>query len=239
VLSEFEREQYLRLGKAVAHSVEATARTCRSGETEEEIAGQLGHRLLHHGVEPASLSVVADDREAKYRRAGFGPTPATRSALIQATGQRDGLYATCSRTVSFGPVGDELRLAHDIAMRQAALFRSLTQPGATIGAVGQIGRQLLANTPHEFDWRLAAPGYGTGRFAAEELRRAGVEEQLALGQAVVWQPRVGPAAAVDTLIVADGEPVVVTPAEEWPMRRFALRSGPQIDVPDVYVRSEG
>jgi Xaa-Pro dipeptidase len=238
VLSAFEREQYQQLGKSVAHAVEATARTCSAGQTEEEIAGQLGHRLIHHGLEPAAISVTADDYGAKYRRTGFGPTPATRTAVLQATGQRGGLYATCSRTVSFGPVPDEFRVAHDLAMKQAALFRSLTQPGAGVGATGRIGRQLLANTPFEFDWRLAPPGYGAGRFPAEELRRAGAEEPLAAGQAVVWQPRVGPAAVVDTLIVADGEPVAVTPPEEWPLKRFTLRGSPPVDVPDIYVRSE-
>ena len=236
VLRPFEQEQYREVGRLVAHAVEATARTCRRGETEEEIAGQLGHRLLHRGVEPAAVSVVADDRGAKYRRSGFGTTPATRTALIQATGHRAGLYATCSRTVCFGEVAPEFRMANDLAMRQAALFRSVTQPEAEVAAIGQIGRQLLANTPFEFDWRLAPPGYGAGRFPAEELRRAGAEEPLAAGQAVVWQPRVGPAAVVDTLIVTDGDPVVVTPTEEWPLRRFALRGGPEVDVPDVYVR---
>ena len=236
VLSAFEQEQYLQLGKAVAHAVEATARTCAAGQTEEEIAGQLGHRLIHHAVEATSISVAADDRGTKYRRSGFGATPATRTAVIQATGHRGGLYATCSRTVSFGPVAAEFRTAYDLAMKQAALFHTLTQPGATIGAAGHIGRQLLANTPNEFDWRLAPPGYGAGRFPAEELRRAGIEEPLAPGQAVVWQPRVGPAAVVDTLIVADGEPVAVTPPEEWPLRRFNLRGSPPVDVPDVFVR---
>jgi Xaa-Pro aminopeptidase len=235
-LSAFEQEQYRQLGKAVAHAVEATARTCEPGQTEEEIAGQLGHRLIHHAVEPTAMSVAADGRGAKYRRSGFGAAAAARTAVVQATGHRAGLYATCARTVSFGPVPDEFRAAHDLAMRQAALFHTLSRPGAGVGAAGRVGRQLLANTPHEFDWRLAPPGYGAGRFPAEELRRAGVEESLAAGQAVVWQPRVGPAAVVDTLIVTDGEPVAVTPPEEWPLRRFNLRGSPPVDVPDAFVR---
>src|SRR5215207_5447297 len=71
VLSAYERERYRELGAAVSHAVEATARALRAGDTEEEIAGQLGHRLLHRGVAPAALSIAADGRGAKYRRAGF------------------------------------------------------------------------------------------------------------------------------------------------------------------------
>lgn len=236
VLSAFEQEQYRRVGGAVAHAVEATARNCAAGQTEEEIAGQLGHRMLRHGVEPAALSVAADGRGAKYRRSGFGPAPATRTVVIQATGLHAGLYATCSRTASFGPPPDDFRLAHDLAVRQAGVFRTLTRPGATVGAIGEGGRVVLVKTEHEFDWRLAPPGYGAGRFPAEELRRAGVEEPLQSGQAVVWQPRVGPAAAVDTLIVAGDEPVVVTPPTEWPVKRLIVRGGPPHDVPDVLIR---
>jgi Xaa-Pro aminopeptidase len=237
-LSDFEQRQYRELGAAVAHAVEATARNFARGQTEEEIAGQLGHRLLHKGIEPAAVSVAADGRGEKYRRAGFGPTPANITAVVQATGQRDGLYATCARTVSFGPVPDEFRLAHDLAIKQAAVFRSLTQPGASLGSIGKLGRVVLADTPHEFDWRFAPPGYGTGRFPAEELRRAGQDELLAAGYAVVWQPRVGPAAVVDTLIVTGEEPVPVTPPQEWPVKRITVRGGPPHDVADVLVRDD-
>ncbi len=176
----------------MAHAVEADGRAnLARGQTEEEIAGQVGHRLLHRGVEPTAVSVTADGRGAKYRRPGFGAVPVTQTCVIQATGQRDGLYATCSRTISFGPPPDEFRTAHDLAVKLAGVYRTVTSPGNTIGRAGETGRVVLANTPYEFDWRLSQPGYGAGRFPAEELRRAGQEEPLVPGQAIVWQPRVG------------------------------------------------
>jgi Xaa-Pro aminopeptidase len=238
VLSGFEQGQYRELGKAVAHAVEATARNFDPGQTEEEVAGQVGHRLLRHGIEPTEISVAADGRAATYRRAGFAAVPVTRTCLIQATGQRDGLYATCSRAVSFGPPPDDLKAAHDLAAKQAALARVLMRPGVSIGGVGEAVRGVAANTPFEFDWRLSQPGYGAGRFPAEELRKAGLEDPLEPGMAIVWQPRVGPAAAVDTLIVTDGEPVPVTPPEEWPLKRLAVRGGPYHDIADVLIRDD-
>ncbi|MBA4063237.1 MAG: hypothetical protein C0501_05900 [Isosphaera sp.] len=238
VLSPFERRQYAGLGAAVVHAVEATARNLAAGDTEEEVAGHLAHRLLRHGVEPAAASVTGGGRGAKYRRAGYGPTPVSGTVVVQGTGQRAGLFATCSRTVSFGPAPPAVRLAHDLAVRQAAALRSLTAPDATVGSVGQAARAVLAGTPHEFDWRLSPPGYGAGRFAAEELRRGGAEEPLAAGMAVVWQPRVGPAACVDTLVVTGAEPEVVTPPEDWPVRRLAVRGGPPHDIPDILVRDD-
>lgn len=235
-LTLYEQASYRALGQAVVHAVEATGRHCAAGQTEEEIAGQLGHRLLRHGIEPAVLSVVADDRGSRYRRAGFGPTPVRQTCVIQATGQRDGLYVTCSRTISFGPPPPEYRQAFNLAQRLAALFRSQTTAGQTIGAIAQTGHTVLDHTPYEFDGRLSPPGYGTGRYPAEELRRGGQEEPLLAGQAILWQPRVGPSAVVDTFLVTTEQAVPITPPEDWPVVRLSIRGGPYYDIPDILVR---
>lgn len=236
-LSTYEQDQYRELGRAVAHAAEATGRTVRRGDTEDEVAGQLAHRLLHRGIEPAALSVVADGRGAKFRRAGFAAAPIERTCVIQATGQRDGLFVTAARAVSFGPPPDQFRTAFELALKLAAIYRSYTKPLATVAPVNDATNAVLTGTPFEFEARLSQPGYGAGRFAAEELRRAGQNEPLAAGQAVVWQPRVGPAACADTVLVtADGHEAV-TPPTEWPFKRVTVR-GATADVPDLFVRND-
>jgi hypothetical protein len=82
--------------------------------------------------------------------------------------------------------------------------------------------------------RFSQPGYGTGRFPAEELRRGGQDEKFAAGQAIVWQPRVGPAAVVDTILVGDSGGESVTPPTEWPFKRVHIR-GHSFDIPDILV----
>jgi Xaa-Pro aminopeptidase len=236
-LSAYERDRYRALGAEVAKAVEATGRTIRAGDSEEEIAGQLGHRLLHRGIEPAALTVTADARGEKYRRAGFTPAPVSRACVLQATGHREGLYATASRCVSFGPPPEAFRLAHVLSAKLLAIYRSYTQPGAGVSALAEAMGVLLANTPFEFDARLAQPGYGAGRFAAEELRKGGQDEPLADGQAVVWQPRVGPAACADTFLVTATGCEPITPPTNWPYKRITAR-GVSTDVPDLWVRGE-
>lgn len=237
VLTPYEQQRYCELGRWVAHAVEATARTLRRGETEEEIAGQLGHRLLHHGIHPAVLSVTADDRAVKFRRTGFSTAAVTRSCVVQATGEWEGLFVTAARTVCFGPPPDDFRLAHDAAVKLAAVYRSYTEPGATIASVADVASLLLANTPLEFDGRMSQPGYGAGRFPAEELRRAGRDEPFSPGQAILWQPRLGAAASVDTLLVTDTGCVAVTPPLEWPFKRITVR-GVTTDIPDLLIRTD-
>jgi Xaa-Pro dipeptidase len=236
VLSPVEREDFRELGRLVAHAVEATARTTQAGATEEEIAGQVGHRLLHRGAEPAAISVTADDRGARFRRAGFTDTPVKRTCLIQATAHRGGLYATAGRAVCFGPPPDEFRVGYERALRLAAVFRAASRPGGTMRSAREAEPAILGGTPHEFDGRFAPPGFGTGRFPAEELRRAGQDEPFADGQPLVWQPRVGPAAVVDSVIVGHDGPECVTPPTDWPHKRVTI-SGMAFVIPDVLVRT--
>jgi Xaa-Pro aminopeptidase len=237
-LSPYEWGRYRDIGTAVAHAVEATARGVVRHETEEEVAGQLGHRLLHHGIEPVELSVTADDRGAKFRRAGFTAAPIEYACTVQATGQREGLFATAARTVCFDPVPAEFRAAHALAVKLQAVYRSFTSPGTVVAPTADAAAAVLAGTPYEFDGRLSQPGYGAGRFAAEELRRAGVDDPLVDGQAVVWQARVGPAACVDTVLVSPDGAVSATPPTDWPFKRIIV-SGVPFNVADVLVKRDG
>lgn len=234
-LTEFEQGLYVDLGRAVAHAVEATARNVEPGESEREVAGHMAHRLYRHGVEVTTLSVAADDRARKVRRAGFTDARIDRTCFLQATGYRDGLYATVSRTISFGPPADEFRKDYDLAARMAAVYRAMSVPNESVGTAAEFARKLVANTPHEYEWRHSQPGYGAGRFAVEELRKAGQDEKFALGWPLVWQAKIGAAAIVDTVIVDQYAALPVTPPEGWPYKRIKMRER-FFDVPDVLVR---
>jgi len=238
VLSAYEQESYRELGKWVTHAVEATARSITRGATEEEAAGQLGHRLLHHSIEIVSISITADSRGAKFRRSGFTSAPIQQTCVLQATGQRDGLFVTASRAISLGTPPDQFRVAHDQAIKLSAVYRSLSKSSGTVAQAAEATNVILAGTPFEFDGRLSQPGYGTGRFAVEELRRGGQDESFAVGQALVWQPRVGPSACVDTVLVTANEAECVTPPTDWPFKRVTIR-GTAYDVPDILIMDEG
>lgn len=236
-LSAHDRERYYALGSLVSHALEATARAVGRGETEQEVAGHLAHRLLRHGAEPAGVSVTADDRGRKFRRAGFTPAAVAGLCTLQVTAARGGLFVTAARTVSFGPPPDEARRDYDAAARVAAVFLALSVPGETLTTAAEGGRRVLAKTPYEYEWRHSQPGYGTGWFAAEELRRLGTEDPFGPHQPVVWQARVGAAAVVDTALVTPDGARPVTPPDpaNWPFKRIIL-NGRGYDVPDLLVR---
>ncbi len=233
-LTAFDLVGYLELGQVVAHAAEAAARSAEPGDTEREVAGHLAHRLLRHGVEPAAVSVAVLAGAGRYPRPGFTAAPLEGVCRLQVTGTRDGLYATAARTLSFGPPPDDARRNHDAAIRLSAVYRSLLVPGNSFATLGARGQQVTLKSPYEFDGRLAQLGYGTGRVAAEELRRLGQDEPFAAGQAVVTQAKCGAALIADTFVVG-AAPTPATPCREWPFKRVTL-GGATLDVPDVLVR---
>ena len=237
VLSNFEQDEYRALGRLVAHAVEATARNITMNSTEEEVAGQVGHRIVHRGAEPLAISVTADGRGAKYRRAGYSSAVVKETCVVQATAQRGGLFATASRTVAFGTAPNTFRTAYAYALRLAAVYRSFSRSEETMTGVRNAGQSILANGEYEFDGRLAQPGYGAGRFPAEELRRGGQDERFSPGQALVLQPRVGPAAVIDSVLVTHDGGECVTPPTEWPFKRVLIRGKTQ-DIPDILIATE-
>ena len=232
-----DRNHLIEVGEIVAHALEATARGLSRGDTEQEIAGQLAHRTYHRGAEVHSISVTADSRGSAFRRSGFTDTPVDRICSLQLTAVRGSLYATASRTVCFGTPPDDFRQLFDQTCKLSAVFCSQSLPDETISSAVETAFRLVRGTPYEHDWRLCTPGYGTGWFASDELRRTGHDERFVDRQPVVWQARLGSAAVVDTVLVTPTGAESVTQPYEWPFKRIVIGGHPY-SIPDLLIRSD-
>ena len=226
--------RYRELGRVLAHALEATARKIERGESEEDVAGAIAHRIFHRGAEAHAIGVTAEGRGGTFRRAGYTRTKIETLCTLQATAFRYGLFATASRTVCFGPPTEAYRAEYDAACRVAAVDRRESRPDGTAASAVDTANAMLKNTPFEHEWRLSPAGYGTGWFAAEELRKAGVDERFVVDQAIVWQARVGAAGVVDTVLVGEGTCEAITPTENWPFKRITL-AGAAHHIPDLLV----
>ncbi len=235
LLTLFEQNRYAILGRKLAHALEATARQFQVNDPEEEVAGQIGHRLLHHGVEPVHIQVMADDRGRHYRRAGFTATPIQTGAILQAMATCEGLYAAASRMVAFEPVVAERRSEFDMACRINAIFFAGTRPGIEVNPLLETCRRQTVQTPYEHEWRLSPAGYRTGRLPVETLLGSVEGDRLRLGQAVIWQSWIGGALVCDTVVVAEGVPLLMTAMEGWPIRRIRIQQQ-DYDRPDLLIR---
>jgi Xaa-Pro aminopeptidase len=236
-LSARERAVLLYLGRVLAHALEATARNLLPGDTEWKAAGQLAHRLFQHGVTPVAVRAAADGRARSYRRPTCTETAVERFCVLEATGMREGLHATASRTVCFGEPDPRLREEHDLACRVSVGHLAATRPdGSTADAIAA-GLALAHRGGMVHEPRTAAPLLFTGYRPAEAVPTPRGNERFLADGAVVWQVALGAGRCCDTFLTADPTPVAVTPPEPdaWPIKRVRLQ-GSLFDRPDLYVR---
>ena len=240
MLSAWEQERLRELGLAVAHAVEATCRNLERGDTEEETAGQLSHRLVHHGIQPLAIQVSADGRKRTYRRGGATPAKIEQTCVVQTTARRWGVHVTASRAICFGTPADDFRKEFDMACwvsaMQIASSTSRTKPGDILTTSSGVLR--LGGFEHE--WRYCPVGWLTGLSPVESMFTPTKSlEPLEVGHAVVWQASIGAAAATDTALVTETGPQIITaPAPGlWPVRRIKVASV-WVDRPDLLVRGE-
>ncbi|HVK13704.1 MAG TPA: hypothetical protein VM597_33470, partial [Gemmataceae bacterium] len=231
-LSGWEAARLGDLGRVIAHSVEVTARHLLPTDTEEEVAGQLAHHLLRHGIEPVALEVTGGDRGVVHRRRGFGPVAVGGRAFLQATGRRFGLHATAGRSVALGPLDPADKNAFDAALRLRVVHLSASRSGERVADALTAGRRFLRPSVYEHEWRPAAPVSLTGREASEGTFLPGAQDRWSPGWVAVWHERIAGAALADTYLLADEGWAPLTPAADWPIRRVIFQ-GRTYDVPDV------
>ena len=235
-LSAFEQEQALELGRLAAHALEATARNIELGDPEEETAGHLAHRLLHHGLEPVSLEISADARAGRYRRPRFTPEPIRQRCLLQATATRFGLFVTASRTVCFGEPSEALKREFEVACRQCAYWLAASNIEERVATAFAVSRFKLKNTLYEHEWRYGAPGWLIGRCPMETLFTPTSIERFAEGTLAVWNSRIAGVGVCDTLLAHSEGWKTVTTSNDWPVRRYVVQ-GRRFECPDWLIQS--
>ncbi len=235
-LTRYEQACYVALGSLLAHALEATCRTAQPGETERELAGQIGHRLYHRGAIPAAITVAADGKSQLYRQHGFTSAPIEKYAVVAATARKYGLHASASRTFTFGPAEEKLQRDHFAACKIAATYMASTWPDAVPRDILQTGKRIGQMIGHEYEWTLSPQGHVTGRTAVELSLGPDTEELLRAGWCVVWAPTIEAASCCDTYLVTENGAERVTVPVDWPMVSVRV-SGAEMVCPSILERS--
>jgi Xaa-Pro aminopeptidase len=234
-MTGYEQACSAALGSIISHALEATCRTMKPKETEREIAGQLGHRLLHRGAQPVLIEVAADGRSRRYRQCGYTSLPVERYCVMVVTARKYGLCLTSSRAVAFGQPDNTFLKEHDAACKVSATYIASTWPDAVPGQVLSAGRQIFKLVGFEHEWRLAPQGHVTGRSPIELLFTPNTDELLQAQWMVTWSGSVGAAFSTDTFLVTEQGPRCMTPTEMWPLKRIRIQ-GAEFVRPDLLVR---
>jgi Xaa-Pro aminopeptidase len=234
-LTPYEIACYRAMGQIVSHALEATCRTLNPGDNEREIAGHLGHRLLHRGAQPVLLCVAADGRSRAYRCPGFTAAPVVHHAVLSVTARKYGLCASASRSVSFGPPDSAYKKEHDCACRVSATYIASSWPDAVPRQILSTARRVYQISGAEHEWLLVPQGHLTGRAVVELAITPQTEDLLQVGWAITWNASIGAAVSCDTFLITDDGPRTLTTAEGWPLKRIRLQ-GAEFVRPDILQR---
>ncbi len=234
-LTPYERACYESLGAIVSHALEATGRTLAKGEPEREVAGQISHRLLHRGAVALQVGIAADGRRRAYRQPTFTGSPIRDNCTLFVVARKYGLCAQASRSISFGQPDAEFRREHDATCKISAAYIAGSWPDAVPRQILLSGRRIFQMLGYEHEWLLCPQGHITGWVPVEKMLAPQTEELLEANLAVSWQVGVGAAISSDTFLLSEDGPKLVTPIENWPVKRIRIQ-GAEFFRPDILVR---
>lgn len=233
-LTELERQRLRELGRAVTHAVEATCRSARPGETELEVAAELSHRLIRHGIAPLAMYVAGEERSSQFRLPIPKAQPIRRRLTIRLSARRHGLCVSATRTVCFGQADQAFLERHGVCSMIDATYVFFSQPGELATEVLRRAQRIYekAGFPHE--WVLAQQGGVTGYSPCEVLVVPGKQFRFSADMAVAWTPSIMATRSGDTVLIHEKGYEIITPTQQWPTLTVSVK-GYEVERPAVLV----
>jgi antitoxin VapB len=216
-LTPAEGERFRRLGRACAQAMDAAIRQVHPGMTEYEIAGLLSDQTYAQGAVPIVNLIATDERIFRFRH----PLPTGKRlekyAMLVLCGRADGLVASITRLIHFGPLTDELRRKQVACATVDATFLSHTRPEARIVDVFRAAVDAYAAVGFPGEWQQHHQGGAAGYQAREYVGTFGSTEVVSAGQAFAWNPSIAGFKCEDTILVGASANEVLTETPGWPL----------------------
>ena len=206
-----ELDRYRAAGSDGADAFVAALGALRPELSELGAAGELAGRLAARGFTTPVVLVGGERRAPVHRH----PLPTGerlgRFGLLAVTAEREGLYVSLTRVVSFGPAPRELeRLVRAAAEVDAAVLTAC-RPGATLGELFEVLARVYEEQGFRDEWRRHHQGGLTGYRGREVFAVPGDPTPLPEACAVAWNPSVtGGGKSEDTALVTAAGVEVIT-----------------------------
>ncbi len=234
-LQEVEVKRYRALGRAAEAAMSEACRSSQPGQTEFEIAGVLSARCWERNLTPVVVLVATDERIWKYRH----PRPTTkrlrRHAMLIICARQHGLIVALTRLVHFGKLPAELRAKHDAVCAVDAALHLGTRVGRPVKDVFNDGVAAYRAQGFADEWHLHHQGGPCGYQGRDYLGTPTAVGEVLVNQPFAWNPSITGTKSEDTILAAAKGPVVITPAQDWPMVSVETGGKPWLR-PDILVR---
>ncbi|WP_410766778.1 M24 family metallopeptidase [Haloferax sp. DFSO60] len=227
-LTDDDIDAYRDLCSDVASAVERVARQVQPTDTEHEVASGLRVTLHAMGIEVPVALVGGARRAQKYRH--YTPTQEELGdyALISVTAQRNGLYASCTRTVAFD-APEWLEERHEKAMRVevnalAGTQRVARHGGTSVDVFDDI-RDAYDAVGESDEWLNHHQGGAAGFAGREWFATPEVEHEVHSPMGYAYNPTIQGAKSEDTALVTTADIEIMTSTGTWPTETVSDESG--------------
>ena len=218
-LTDADVDRYRSLGHEAATAVERVCRELQPDDTEGEVVSALRVALGARGIESPVALVGGAERAQTHRH--YTPTDAHLGdyALVSVTAQRDGLYASLTRTVAFDQpewLGDRHAAAAQV---EVSALDATSVAAANAGRAGNVFadvEEAYAKVGWEGEWRNHHQGGAAGYAGREWVATPDNETPVREPMAYAWNPTVQGAKSEDTVLVTEEGCDVLTETGEWP-----------------------
>ncbi|WP_411964197.1 M24 family metallopeptidase [Haloferax sp. YSMS24] len=236
-LTDDDIEAFRELGRDAASAVERVCRQLEPQDMETEVASGLRVTLSAMGIETPVVLVGGSRRAQKYRH--YTPTQERIGdyALVSVTAQRDGLYASCTRTVAFD-APDWLESRHEKTMQVevnalAATQRVATEDG-TAGDVFDAIRDTYDEVGESDEWLNHHQGGAAGYAGREWFARPDADDPVTVPMAYAYNPTIEGAKSEDTVLVTADDIDVLTTTGQWPTTTVTDATGDvELERPEI------
>lgn len=211
-----EQARFRQLGQICAAGMDEAIRGVKPGMHEQEIAGLLAGSVQRRGAQPIVVLIATDERIFRYRH----PLPADKRldkyAMLVLCGRRQGVVASVTRLVHFGPLSAELERKQDAVAKVDATFIYGSRPNVTLGDVFAQAQAAYAATGFADEWQLHHQGGPAAYEPREYLGLPGSPDVVREGMALAWNPSITGTKMEDTILVGPTGNEILTAIPGWP-----------------------
>lgn len=212
---------YRALGHEAAAAMESVARELEPEDTEHEVAAALRIGLESRDIRAPVSLVGGSERAPRYRHYTPKHVELGDYALLSVTAERDGLFASLTRTVAFDEpdwLAERTEKAMTVSSTALAATQAVAREGGTAGDVFGHVQDAYAAVDYPDEWQLHHQG-GAAGYAGREWKATPTSEATVYApMAYAWNPTVQGAKAEDTVLVTDEGFEVLTTTGNWETR---------------------
>lgn len=223
-LLSVEQDRFRQLGISSAEAMQHAINRVHPGNTEYEIAAALEYETQSRGMTPIVVLIATDERVHKVRH----PLPTKKImekyAMLVLCARREGLVASVTRLVHFGPLSDDLRRRMEACAEIDAAMTAASQPGASLEDVFKVAQEAYARAGYDGEWKLHHQGGLAGYNPREIIATPGVSFRLETGMVCAWNPSISGTKTEDSIMVAAAgqAPEILTRMYGWPTRKVEI-----------------